>query len=192
MSSILILLTSCQQTCITYTIAVCTVKNYWRWTQELYETSRVSLKGKIWEISASSWFILRNLTRRTVTWTSQLDFYLKIGYVGSLKWVKMSTNSCFRLHIYLHTNKTLIHNSLYVFDTWGKSLGLKKMWYNYSKKMFTRRTKSIRKICDSDNQRPNEWSCTVHNEELRSLYAFPTELLCRRGQRTIDGEDIYR
>jgi len=27
--SVLILLASCQQTCVTYTIAVCTVKNYW-------------------------------------------------------------------------------------------------------------------------------------------------------------------
>ena len=32
---------SCQQTCMTYTIAVCTVKNSWRWTEELSETCRV-------------------------------------------------------------------------------------------------------------------------------------------------------
>jgi len=38
--SILILLASCQQTCMTYTIAVCTVKNSWWWTQELSETCR--------------------------------------------------------------------------------------------------------------------------------------------------------
>jgi len=30
--NILILLASCQQTCMTYTIAVCTVKNSWWWT----------------------------------------------------------------------------------------------------------------------------------------------------------------
>ena len=30
-SSVLILLASCQQTCMTYTTAVCTVKNYWWW-----------------------------------------------------------------------------------------------------------------------------------------------------------------
>jgi len=35
---------SCQQTCITYTIAVCTVKNYWWWTEELSETCRVSFQ----------------------------------------------------------------------------------------------------------------------------------------------------
>jgi len=27
-----------QQTCMTYTIAVCTVKNSWWWTEELSET----------------------------------------------------------------------------------------------------------------------------------------------------------
>jgi len=39
--SILILLASCQQTCMTYTIAVCTVKNSWWWTEELSKTCRV-------------------------------------------------------------------------------------------------------------------------------------------------------
>jgi len=34
-SSILILLASCQQTCMTYTIAVCTVKSSWWWTEKL-------------------------------------------------------------------------------------------------------------------------------------------------------------
>jgi len=41
-SSLLILLASCQQTCMTYTIAVCTVKNSLRSTEELSETCRVS------------------------------------------------------------------------------------------------------------------------------------------------------
>jgi len=35
---------SCQQTCMTYTIAVCTVKNSWWWTEELSETCRVSFQ----------------------------------------------------------------------------------------------------------------------------------------------------
>jgi len=39
--SLLILLASWQQTCMTYTIAVCTVKNSWWWTQELSETCKV-------------------------------------------------------------------------------------------------------------------------------------------------------
>ena len=37
----MILLASCQQTCMTYTIAVCTVKNSWCWTEELSEACRV-------------------------------------------------------------------------------------------------------------------------------------------------------
>ena len=43
-SYILILLASCQQTCMTYTIAVCTVKNSWWRTEELSETCRVSFQ----------------------------------------------------------------------------------------------------------------------------------------------------
>jgi hypothetical protein len=45
-SSILILLLlpleSCLQSCMTYTIAECTVNNSWWWTEELSETYRVS------------------------------------------------------------------------------------------------------------------------------------------------------
>ena len=43
-SSILILLASCQETCMTYTFVVCTVKNSWWWTEELSETCRVLLQ----------------------------------------------------------------------------------------------------------------------------------------------------
>ena len=39
-------LASCQQTCMTYTIVVCTVKKSWRWTEELSETCRVSFQNK--------------------------------------------------------------------------------------------------------------------------------------------------
>ena len=38
------LLASFQQACMTYTIAVCTVKNSWRWIEELSETCRVSFQ----------------------------------------------------------------------------------------------------------------------------------------------------
>ena len=44
--SILILLVSCQQNCMTYTIAVCTVENSWRWTEKLSKTCRVSFQNK--------------------------------------------------------------------------------------------------------------------------------------------------
>jgi len=39
---------------------------------------------------------------------------------------KKSTNGCFRLNIYLRTNKTLVLNSLYVIEKWGKFLSRKK------------------------------------------------------------------
>ena len=52
----MLLLTSCQQTCMTCTIVVCTARNSWRWTEELSETCRVSFQKYVWEINASSWF----------------------------------------------------------------------------------------------------------------------------------------
>ena len=74
---------------------------------------------------------------------------------------KNSRNGYFGLHNYLRTNKTLIHNSLHVFDKWGKNLNHKRMQYYYSKKMFTRRAKLIRIIGDPDNQGPDKWSSTA-------------------------------
>jgi hypothetical protein len=59
-SSRLILLERCLQTCMTYTIAECTVRNSWWWTTELSETCRVSFQNKKFEkISASGWFYYR-------------------------------------------------------------------------------------------------------------------------------------
>jgi hypothetical protein len=52
--SILTLLESCLQTCMTYTIAKRIVNNSWWWTEELSETCSFISK-QIWEISASSW-----------------------------------------------------------------------------------------------------------------------------------------
>jgi hypothetical protein len=46
LSSRLILLASCLQNWMTYTIAVCTVKNSWWWTEELSETCRFSFQNK--------------------------------------------------------------------------------------------------------------------------------------------------
>jgi len=52
-SSILILLASCQQTCMSYTIAVYTVKSSWWWTEELSETCRVSMLIKKVQLDAT-------------------------------------------------------------------------------------------------------------------------------------------
>jgi hypothetical protein len=43
----MILRESCLQICMTYTTAVCTVRNSWWWTKELSETCRVSFQNKI-------------------------------------------------------------------------------------------------------------------------------------------------
>ena len=43
---------------------------------------------------------------------------------------KKSTNGCCKLYIYLRTNKTLTHNSLYLFENFfwgGRNLSHKKM-----------------------------------------------------------------
>jgi hypothetical protein len=44
-----------------YTIAECTVTNYWWWTEELSETCRLSFSKQIWVISASSWFCYKEI-----------------------------------------------------------------------------------------------------------------------------------
>jgi hypothetical protein len=62
-SSILILLASCLQTGVIYTIAVYTVKYSWWWTQELSETCRVSLQNKIKKLVYLVGFIIQNLVK---------------------------------------------------------------------------------------------------------------------------------
>ena len=87
--SILILLSSYQKTCMMYTIAVCTVKNSWWWTEELSETSRVSFQNKFEKLVHLVDFIIRNLPRCTVTWTSNLYCYLEAALLwghGYLNW----------------------------------------------------------------------------------------------------------
>jgi hypothetical protein len=59
--SILILLASCQQTYMTYIIAVNTVKNSWWWTEELSEICRVSFQNKFEKLVHLVGFIIRNL-----------------------------------------------------------------------------------------------------------------------------------
>jgi len=67
----LILLASCQQTCRSYTITVCTVKNTWWRTEELSETCRILLQIWIWKISASSWLYYK---KRTLRYCSEVCF----------------------------------------------------------------------------------------------------------------------
>ena len=64
--SILILLTSCLQTCMTYTIGVCTVNSWW-WTEEPSETCRVSIQNKFEKLVHLVGFIIRDLRQITET-----------------------------------------------------------------------------------------------------------------------------
>jgi len=57
--SVLILLASCQQTCMTYTIFVRIVKKSWWWTEELPETCRVLFQKKFEKIMHLVGFIIR-------------------------------------------------------------------------------------------------------------------------------------
>jgi hypothetical protein len=61
--SILILLVRCLQTCMTYTIAVCTVKNTWWWTEELSETCRVSFQNKFEKLVHLVGFVVRKIVK---------------------------------------------------------------------------------------------------------------------------------
>ena len=91
---------------------------------------------------------------------------MKTGYIGNLKWKQISTKGCFRLHIYLRTNKTITHNSLHVFDNWGNNLSHEKILYSYSREMFTGRAKPFRIIGNPVNHRPDKWSSTI----IRRIY----------------------
>jgi hypothetical protein len=57
--SSMILFESGLQTCETYTIAECTVKNSWWWTEELSETCRVSFQHKFEKLVHLVGFIIR-------------------------------------------------------------------------------------------------------------------------------------
>jgi len=56
------LLASCQQTCMTYTTAVCTVKNCWWWTEELSKTCRILFQNKFEKLMYLVGFVIRILS----------------------------------------------------------------------------------------------------------------------------------
>jgi hypothetical protein len=60
-TGLLTVASSCQQTCITYTIAVCTVKNSWWWTEGLSETCRVWFQNKCEKLVHLVGFIIRDV-----------------------------------------------------------------------------------------------------------------------------------
>jgi hypothetical protein len=80
------LLASCQRTGITYTIAVCTAKNSWWWTEELSETCRILSQKYICEISTSSWFYYMNLHYVRSTEHQIVEAGMQFRYFQFMMW----------------------------------------------------------------------------------------------------------
>jgi hypothetical protein len=59
---ILLLLESCLQTCMTHTIAECTLNDSWWWTEELSETCRVTFQNEFEKLVHLVGFIIRKFT----------------------------------------------------------------------------------------------------------------------------------
>jgi hypothetical protein len=77
---ILLLLESCIQTCMIYTIAECTVNNSWWWIEELSEISKVSLQNKFEKLVPVVGFIIRKF----VTLQGHMDVIKKeCEYIGT-------------------------------------------------------------------------------------------------------------
>jgi hypothetical protein len=58
-SILILLLESCLQTCMTYTIAEITVNNSWWWTEKLSEICRVSFQNKVEKLVRLVGFVIR-------------------------------------------------------------------------------------------------------------------------------------
>ena len=84
-SFILILLASCQQTCITHTIAVCTVRNSSWWKRNCPKHVEFYSKIKFWEISTSSWFYYKKFIAmhghmNVICWWASYYYYYYYYY----------------------------------------------------------------------------------------------------------------
>jgi len=88
----LILLASCQQTCMTYTIAVCTANNSWWWTEELSKTRRVHLKNKFEKFVHLVGFIIRKLQYICIFISITQDLKYKIKILHTI-WTSSCGNS---------------------------------------------------------------------------------------------------
>ena len=104
-SYILILLKSCLQTFMTYTIAVCTVRNSWWWTKEFSETFDFHSKIIFEKISASSWFYYKFSLRFRVVLKIKIFTIINIDLLSYLiglywRWVMLTfrhRGSCIRV-----------------------------------------------------------------------------------------------
>ena len=102
-----------------HTIAVCTVKNSWWWTEELSETCRVLFQKQISEISASSWFYYKRISSLVGRRVCSILVYTELcGWDWyHLSWMIDSLAfSCFCLHVLLHhIAALLLYNFSFMF-----------------------------------------------------------------------------
>ena len=95
---------------------MCTAKNSCWWTEELSETCRVLFQKQTWEISASIWFYYKNLSRCTVTWTSnaifiQRDFLKGVSMKYKLTDCPLTSNTLFTFGNIISCNSYLVITS---------------------------------------------------------------------------------
>jgi hypothetical protein len=84
------LLESCLQTCMTYTIAECTVNNSWWWTGELSETCRVSFQNKFEKLVHLVGLLQRNVVYVSVcyrTAITNLQLHSEVSVFYNFKWL---------------------------------------------------------------------------------------------------------
>jgi hypothetical protein len=74
---LILVLESCLQPCMTYTIAECTVNNCWWCTEELSETCRVSFQNKFEKLVHLVGFIIRKLEP---TFEALPSYYIQNSY----------------------------------------------------------------------------------------------------------------
>jgi len=92
--NILILPASCQQTCMTYTIAVCTVKSSWWWTKKLSETCRVLFQNKFEKLMRLVGFIIWRFKVYFLTHTVHLPLTRQIQIIFQIHYSKCEIQIC--------------------------------------------------------------------------------------------------
>jgi hypothetical protein len=97
-----------------------------------------------------------------------MDFSLKIGYIGGLKWKKFPQTAVLS-YIFIYIQIIYLYIIPYTYLTNGEKFKPKKVQYNYSTEMFIRRAKPIWTIGDPDNQCPDMRSSTVIQNDLLNM-----------------------
>jgi hypothetical protein len=109
-SSFLILMKSCLQTCMTYTIVECTVNNPWWWTEELFETCRVSFQNKCEKLLHLVGFIIRKFV--TMHGHVNAQFVTMHGHVNA-QFVTMHGHVNVKYLQLIFSLKSIVYKRLY-------------------------------------------------------------------------------